>query len=162
MVMWYCVCVWECCIMGPGWGGRGSPRPRLVTVDTTNTSSGQQPPPGRRERASEEYFTQRQNPAQLLLTAPPWGCSTVRRQFILLHWVLNLMWFEHILLKWENDNACNVVLKMTVSIQNRLLSRLLFWARFTFWIQDYCAVTFNFAGIIAKKCCKGESFNLFH
>ena len=46
-------------------------------------------------------------------------------------------------------------------MQNRLLSRLLFCARSTFWIEDYCAVTFNFAGIIAKKCCKGESFNLF-
>ena len=84
MVVWYCVCVWECCIMGSGLGRAWLPRPRLVTVDTTNTSTGHQPQPGRRERerASEEYFTQRQNPAQLLLTAPPWGCSTVRKHFI--------------------------------------------------------------------------------
>ena len=164
MVIWYCVCVWECCIMGPGLGRAWLPRPRLVTVDTTNTSSGQQPPPGRRERASEEYFTQRQNPAQLLLTAPPWGCSTVRKHFILLHWVFTFMWFEPILLKWENDNAYYVSCKCwrcKFKMQNRLLSRLLFCARSTFWIEDYCAVTFNFAGIIAKKCCKGESFNLF-
>ena len=35
-----------------GAGRAWLPRPRLVTVDTTNTSSGQQPQPGRRETES--------------------------------------------------------------------------------------------------------------
>ena len=108
-------------------------------------------PPGEKERASEEYFTQRQNPAQLLLTAPPWGCSTVRKHFI--HFITFLTHTVE-MGKWQClfGNCWRGQLKY----RYRLLSRLLFWARFTFIVRVYCAVTFNFAGIIAKKCCKGK------